>query len=147
MHFVIKRKLPSLNEVIDANRENKYVGAKLKRELQEEIGWYIVSAVMRGDLAPRNERCTVSIRWHESTMRRDVDNIQSAQKFILDAMVKQGILKNDSRKYVSQVYHQIVDDEEDYVEVFVNDCKGSGEKTEESLLPEKGSGSKGNEVS
>lgn len=40
-------------------------------------------------------------------MRRDADNIQSAQKFILDAMVKCGVIKNDSRKYISQIYHHI----------------------------------------
>lgn len=122
-HFKIDRKLPSLNEVIRKNRSNRMMGAKLKREVQDEILQYIHLAVLHGDLVPQKKRCTISITWHERTKKRDVDNIQSAQKFILDAMVEGGILEDDSRKYVSQIYHHIVDDERDFVEVYINDGK------------------------
>ena len=120
-HFVIDEKLPGLNQVLDANRANRIMGAKLKREVQDEIGQYIRIALMHGDLVPPGCQVTISITWHEKTKRRDVDNIQSAQKFILDAMVEQGVLEDDSRKYVTQIYHLIVDDKRDYVEVYVND--------------------------
>ena len=121
-HFVINQKLPSLNEVIGKNRANRMMGAKLKREVQDDILTYIRLSVLNGDLVPQKKRCTVSITWHECTKKRDVDNIQSAQKFILDAMVDGGILEDDSRKYVAQIYHHIVDDERDFVEVYINDC-------------------------
>jgi len=121
-HFVINQKLPSLNEVIGKNRANRMMGAKLKREVQDDILTYIRLSVLNGDLVPQKKRCTVSITWHERTKKRDVDNIQSAQKFILDAMVDGGILEDDSRKYVAQIYHHIVDDERDFVEVYINDC-------------------------
>lgn len=121
-HFTINQKLPSLNEVIGKNRANRMMGAKLKREIQSDILTYIRYAVLNGDLVPQKKRCTVSITWHERTKKRDVDNIQSAQKFILDAMVDGGILEDDSRKYVAQIYHHIVDDERDFVEVYINDC-------------------------
>ena len=121
-HFTIDEKLPSLNDVIAKNRANRMMGAKLKKEIQADILTYIRIAVLHGDLVPQEKKCTISITWHEKTMRRDVDNIQSAQKFILDAMVDGGILKDDSRKYVTQIYHQIVDDTRDYVEVYINDA-------------------------
>ena len=122
-HFTIEQKLPSLNDVISKNRANRMMGAKLKREVQDDILTYIRLAVLHGDLhASSGKRCTLSITWHEKTKRRDVDNIQSAQKFILDAMVEGGILEDDSRKYVAQIYHHIVDDERDFVEVYINDC-------------------------
>lgn len=121
-HFVIREQLPSLNKVIDANRNNRYSGAHLKKKVQEEIGWYIRSALSKGDLKPVQKRVTISITWHEKTKRRDVDNIQSAKKFILDAMVEQGILIDDKRKYVAQIYDTVVDDKEDYVEVYLNEC-------------------------
>ena len=121
-HFVIREKLPSLNEVISANRTDKHKGAKLKRRVQDEIGQYIRIAVQQGHAYVQHNRCIVSVIWHEKTKRRDADNVESAVKFILDAMVEQGIIKDDSRKYVAQVYHHIVDDDEDYVEVFINDC-------------------------
>lgn len=120
-HFVIEQKLPSLNDVISKNRSNRMMGAKLKREVQDEILQYIQLAVLNGDLVPQKKRCTISITWHEKTKKRDVDNIQSAQKFVLDAMVDGGILEDDSRKYVAQIYHHIVDDERDFVEVYIND--------------------------
>lgn len=116
--FVIQQKLPSLNEVIGANRENKYVGASLKRQVQKDICDWIRVALMKNTLQPV-EKCEVDIIWHEKTKRRDADNIQSSVKFILDAMVEMGIIKNDTRKYVPQIHHRIVDDTEDYVEVYL----------------------------
>lgn len=120
----IDAKLPSLNEVVAKNRANRYMGAKMKREVQDMIGWYI----RKSDLKPV-DCCTISIKWHEKTRRRDVDNIQSAQKFILDALVENGILKDDSRRYVRQIYHEIIDDTTDYVEVELNDCTRGEEST------------------
>ena len=53
--------------------------------------------------------------WHERTKRRDPDNIASAKKFVLDALVKNGVLEDDSRKYVKGFYDVIVDDTKDFV--------------------------------
>lgn len=53
--------------------------------------------------------------WHERTKKRDADNIASAKKFILDALVKNGVLEDDSRKYVKGFYDTIIDDNEDFV--------------------------------
>lgn len=57
----------------------------------------------------------IRFEWHEKTKRRDADNIASAKKFILDALVKKGVLTDDSRKYVKGFSDQIIDDKEDYV--------------------------------
>ena len=116
--FVIQQKLPSLNQVIAANRESIYKGAGLKRRVQDDICEWIRIALLRNTVYPV-EQCEVMIIWHEKNKKRDVDNIQSAQKFILDAMVEMGIIKNDTRKYVTQINHKVVDDTEDYVEVYL----------------------------
>lgn len=113
--FEIHGKLPSLNEVINENRTNRYAGAKLKKDIEKTICTDIRKAVMTGSLGVIEKPCTVHIQWHEKTRRRDADNIQSSQKFILDALVKCGIIKNDSRKYVTQIYHEIVDGNENMV--------------------------------
>lgn len=115
--FIIREKLPSLNETISANRANRYAGAKLKKNIEDCIGWAIIEAVATKSLKPVTNPCVIEIEWHEATMRRDVDNIQSSQKFILDAMVKNGILKNDSRRYVKQIYHKVIDDNNNHVVV------------------------------
>ena len=119
MHFVIQQRLPSMNDVIAANRANKYNGAKLKRETEEIIGQYINVARYRGQIKPVDYPVILDIKWHESTKKRDVDNIQSGVKMVLDALQKQGILINDSRRYVKQIFHTIVDDDKDYVEILL----------------------------
>jgi Holliday junction resolvase RusA-like endonuclease len=123
-YFIIKAKLPSLNEYVRACRANKYQGAKFKADVEELIGWAIKQAQASGKLSNMGEKpCKVYIDWHEKTKRRDVDNIQSAQKYILDALQKCGIIKNDSRKYVKQIYHTVNDSTEDYVVVRLEECE------------------------
>ena len=119
--FTIKAKLPSLNEVNQHNRANKYGGNKFKQDIEEVIGWAIKQALVMRTLKPVQNPCVIEIEWHEATRRRDVDNIQSSQKFILDAMVKNRILKNDSRRYVKQIHHEIIDDSDDFAVVKIKE--------------------------
>lgn len=108
--FTIHGKLPSLNEVINKNRSNRYAGAKFKADIEDYICAEIKLALRSGQLVPPGESpCIIKITWHEATKKRDADNIQSSQKFILDALQKCGVLKNDSRKYVRQISHCIAD--------------------------------------
>lgn len=113
--FKIKQKLPSLNEWVAANRSNKYLGAKFKNEVEEVIGWNIRNALASKSLHKPTGAVMVRFEWHERTKKRDADNIASAKKFILDALVNTGVLVDDSRKYVKGFYDQIIDDKEDYV--------------------------------
>ena len=129
MNFVINCRLPSRNEVDAANRSNKYVGAKMKKEVEDVIGLYIISARCKGTIRPTRERVIVDIKWHERTKKRDVDNIQSSVKFILDALQKQGIIPNDSQRYVAQIFHTIVPDSKDFVEVFLINHPNSDENS------------------
>ncbi len=93
------------------------MGAQFKKEIEEVIGWSIRQALASKTLHKVTTPVIIKINWHEKTKRRDVDNIQSSQKFILDALVSKGVLIDDSRKYVTQIHHEIVDDKTDYVEV------------------------------
>ena len=106
--FIIKEKLPSLNEVINKNRTNRYAGAKMKKDIENRISLYIQKALSDGTLHKQNVPCEIVIWWFEKTKKRDVDNIQSAQKFILDALKNNNILIDDSQKYVKQVHHCVV---------------------------------------
>lgn len=117
--FTIPFRLPSLNEVIEKNRANRYMGAKLKRETEDPIVWLINSKRVP---TITEYPVVIEIEWHEASRKRDVDNIQSSQKFVLDAMVRSGMLHNDSRRYVSQVHHTVIDDKEDKVVVIIRDA-------------------------
>lgn len=94
--FIIPFRLPGLNEVIGANRTNPQAGAKLKRDTEEQLTWVIKSA----RLLPVTYPCIVHMLFVEPNRRRDVDNVESGKKFVMDALVKAGILKNDSPRYV-----------------------------------------------
>lgn len=96
MKLVIEGRLPGLNEYILACRDNKYKGAKLKRDTQDAIIWAI-----RGQL-PMKLKAPIflSFHWYEQNRRRDKDNIASAKKFILDALVKSERIQNDGWAYV-----------------------------------------------
>ena len=87
-------KLPSFNEYINVERTNRFKAANMKKELEEQISWYLTK------LPHFEKRIRIDFYWIEENYRRDADNLAFNKKFILDAMVKMGILTNDNRKYV-----------------------------------------------
>ena len=91
--FFIPGILPGLNEIIASSKSghgksNAY--ARLKNEMMDRIGLFIIQA----HLKPVKE-AYIEFQWHERNRKRDPDNIAAGKKFILDALVKAGILKND----------------------------------------------------
>lgn len=102
--FVIHKRLPSLNDYIHKINRNRYVGNKFKQDVQESICWEIKTQLK--DLKIEKS-IILYITWIEENKRRDVDNIYSAVKYIQDALVKMQIIKNDGKKYVVDVKHQI----------------------------------------
>lgn len=113
-HFIIKEKLPSLNEYVDACRAGKRKGAQFKRDIEEIIWAYIKTSKT---VSPVTNPVEVHFEWHEADIKRDVDNIISAKKYILDAMQTCKIIKNDSRRYVTQCFDKVYDDDKYYVVV------------------------------
>ena len=91
----IPLKLPSLNEYINECRKNKYAGGKMKKEVENDISIFI-------QRLPQFEKpIKINFTWIEGNKRRDLDNVCSSKKFILDALVKCGKLKDDNRKCVT----------------------------------------------
>jgi Holliday junction resolvase RusA-like endonuclease len=122
--FWIYRQLPSLNEYIEQCRRNKYAGANFKTKIENAICADIRAALEQGILRPVGEKaCELAITYFEKTRKRDVDNIQSANKFILDAMRKEHIIINDSQKYVKQVHCLIDYSDNDHVLVEIKEHK------------------------
>ena len=113
MRFVYRGRLAGRNKEINANRSHWAAGAKVKADAQASIAWAIKVAGLQPVTAP----VEVFIEWHEAPRRRDVDNIQSSAKYILDALVTAGVLPNDNQTWVRQVYQTVVKDDEDFVVV------------------------------
>lgn len=121
--FIIEGRLPSLNDYTRANRAHWSKGAKYKSNVEAAIMWHIRSAMIQGKLWPVTKKIVLHIDWHESDKRRDVDNIVSAKKFILDAMQKMGVIPNDNRKYVAGIYDRVIDDTKDFVRVQLHEVE------------------------
>lgn len=122
-YFVIEYRLPGLNEYTNDNRSHAQEGARVKRETENIIMTFITIAKRRGTLKPTPAPVRVNIEWHEKTRKRDPDNIVFAKKFILDALVKCGIIQNDTQKYIRGFREEIINDTSDFVRVELEDVE------------------------
>lgn len=95
MEVMIQGKLPSLNEYIEAERRNRFIAAKIKKETDQIIMCQI------SKMKPITSKVRIKFTWYEETKRRDPDNVRFATKFILDAMQKSGKLKNDNPAWIA----------------------------------------------
>lgn len=97
--FIINNRLPSLNDYVDVCRFNKYQAASFKKRIDNLICYEI-----RSQLNVHIEKpVIVHLHFIEENKKRDVDNVYSASKYILDALVKMKVLKNDNPKHVIDI--------------------------------------------
>lgn len=121
--FTYHGRLPSLNDYINACRSHWSKGAEMKYQTETDIIWEIKAARARGEVRQASGPVAISFEWHESDKRRDLDNIYSAKKYILDAMQKAGIIANDNRKNVVGLNDTIIDDTKDFVIVTIQEAE------------------------
>lgn len=121
MRFVHVGRLAGRNKEISANRAHWAAGAKVKADAEEVLRWSIRVAQMKGEIEPIKKAVEIYIEWHDAPRHRDVDNIQSSTKYILDALKEMGIIPDDNQKWVKQVWQKVVPDADDYVIVELNE--------------------------
>lgn len=98
--FTIPGRLPCLNDVNEANRSNKFVGAKQKKRIEYDLEMLIKYQLKDLKIT---KKVNITHWWFEKDMRRDKDNIISAKKFIWDALVKAGTLQGDGWKQIGEI--------------------------------------------
>ena len=113
MKIVIPLKLNNWNDIINANRINKYVGASQKKKEMRDIGFFI-----RNMIPITKYPIKISFTWHVTNQRKDLDNMSI--KAILDCMQELGILENDNIKHINQITHIAVKDTTEYVEMEID---------------------------
>jgi len=91
--------LASLNDAINANRTNKYKGAKLKKANTYKCFVHTKKAMNQGVIF--HFPCNLKFTWIIPNKMKDPDNIASAKKYILDGMQDAGFMKNDNLNYVT----------------------------------------------
>ena len=98
MRLIIKGRLPNLNDLISAERKNRYAAAKLKRDAEELVIWS-AKASLRGKIPTPT---IMHYLWVEPNMKRDKDNVSSfGRKVIQDALVKAGYLPGDGWNHIT----------------------------------------------
>lgn len=91
-NFFIKGELIDLNNYTKANRKNKYYANKIKQDTEDYIIWHIKEQLKDLKITKQVE---INYNWICKDKKKDKDNISFSKKFIQDAMVKSGLLKND----------------------------------------------------
>lgn len=84
----------SLNKMINANRGNYHIGAKIKKR---ESDFVRLSTLNK---TPFKTPCRLKFTWLIKNRRTDPDNTSSAKKQILDGLVKSKIIPDDTHKYI-----------------------------------------------
>lgn len=107
--LIIPGKLPGMNQIISSAKNCVYNGGKNKfyqysrdkRYFEDKIASLCLMQGLR-----RMERVKVSVTFRERKLSRDPDNIQAGIKFILDGIVKAGVLPDDNFSVIRQIsYH------------------------------------------
>lgn len=116
--LTIHGRLDNLNDYISAERTNRYKGAQIKEKNQNIVIAEIMSQIRRVRL---KRPVRMVYRWYEINRRRDLDNISSfGRKVIQDALVKSGVLPDDGWKYVKGFTDEFfVDAENPRIEVTI----------------------------
>lgn len=107
-YFTIPGRLDGLNEYTEAQRRNRYLGAKMKKDNEAHVMLGINQGLRIGYLRYVDRYpAKLRIRWFEPNQKRDFDNITFAVKFILDALVHAKVLVNDNQPHVNKVDHEV----------------------------------------
>lgn len=115
--IVIFGTLSALNEYSNAQRKNKYLGAKIKAENTERCAYYVQQAMKKGVVF--HFPCRLKFTWYCPNKRKDPDNIASAKKFILDGMQEAGFIDNDNWNTMSDGFIDVfkLDKEKPRIEI------------------------------
>lgn len=102
--FFVPGPLPNMNEVISAAKGYNGRGFAYKK-MKEEWTGLVEESIRKAEIRPV-ESCTVVLCWMEKNRRRDPDNITAGgTKFVMDGLVKAGILSGDGWDYVKGLLH------------------------------------------
>jgi hypothetical protein len=82
--------LTDLNSYISAERTNRFIAAKIKRQNTELVAHYA-----RLRLDPIEKISEFTLIWRHKNKRKDFDNVEFGVKWIKDGLVVAGIVKND----------------------------------------------------
>lgn len=115
--LVIDGELPNLNEIIETSKMHWAKYANEKKYLTENIALLAKSKIKK-----KYEKVNLTFVWYCKNKRKDKDNIIAGQKFIIDALVLAGVIKNDGWNEIGNIFHFFeVDAKNPRVEVIIKE--------------------------
>lgn len=113
MKVTVPGKFPGMNDIVAAAKKHYACYSKMKRENTQ-----LFSLVTRN--IPKVEgQADIIFTWNFKNKRRDPDNMMAAQKFILDGLVENGVLQNDTITYIHSINHSFNLSDSDSVQIEV----------------------------
>ena len=102
--------LPDMNKIIKISKAHPMAYSTEKKTYTDAVAW-----IAKG--LPEMQRVSVTCHWYCPDRRIDPDNISVGIKFILDGLVKAGVLKNDGWKQIAEISHKFYIDTNPRIEV------------------------------
>lgn len=94
---------PTLNEMVNEARTNKFVSAKTKKHFTDLVH----VECLKQKLKPFSDESGIihqEITFYVSNFNRDWDNLVSSMKYINDGLVKAKVIRDDNLKYLRPAF-------------------------------------------
>lgn len=101
------RPWPSTNDLVHALNRGRIRGNDLKRRYTGIAAEYAREAAQQQGWRCPESPVDVWITWYEVDRRRDPDNIHGGIKFVMDGLVRAGVIHDDSQRWVRDIHHRI----------------------------------------
>ena len=98
--FTIPMELIDLNTYINAERRNRFIAAKLKKENTACIANYCQELNIN-----RSGQYDVVINWYTKDKRKDSDNVFFAAKFIFDGLIMAEKIIGDGYRQIRNIHN------------------------------------------
>ncbi len=92
LKLVIPGSLTDLNKYINAERTNRYIGAKIKKDETERVYWLCKVQRLKPPSGPIGN---IEFIWYCKDKRKDKDNTAYSKKYILDGLKLAKIISDD----------------------------------------------------
>ena len=121
----ITAKIPTLNEVINIERRNRFAAAKLKATTEQNIIKSLLLAV-RTSIPEAAYPIHTSYKWYRKDKRTDPSNVAFGIKYIEDALQTAGMIRNDGPKQIERISHHFkYGEEKNWVELTIYSASSS----------------------
>ena len=101
--YFVEGEFPTMNEFIAAAYAHRQQGARMKATFTDVVKF----ALTGEDRVDLTLPLSVEFIWYRKNALSDLDNISFAQKFVLDGMVRAGIIPEDNIKVITEIRHRM----------------------------------------